>query len=195
MNFLLHCWLGRVEPGLKAGGFLGDFIKGKLDDDIPSDLKQGLLLHRYIDVESNRMPSMRSTYHRFGSELRRPAPILLDLMADHVFAKHWQEFAHGDLSKFTQTCYLAIGSFNIPTSAERLFNHMRDSDLLARYAQLEVVEEIMVRMLKRLRFDNMEEQLAQLLRDQELAFKDDFTTYFSDLEAKANAWIQSETSS
>ena len=194
MNYLLHCWLGRSEPGLKAGGFLGDFVKGTLDDDIPPDLRRGLLLHRHIDVQSNRLPSMRGTYHRFGDELRRPAPILLDLIADHVFAKHWHEFGTGELGEFTQTCYDAIERFEVPSSAQRFYHHMRETDLLARYAQLEVVEEIMVRILRRLRFTHMEDVLARLLRENEVGFRVDFETYFQDLQAVTAAWYERESS-
>ena len=188
MNYLLHCWLGRADPGLKAGGFLGDFIKGMLDDDIPQALKRGLLLHRHIDVQSNRLPSMRSTYHRFGSGLRRPAPILLDLIADHVFAKHWEEFGTGELSEFTQSCYDAIDLYEVPESARRFYDHMRYTDLLSRYAQLDVVEDIMVRILRRLRFSHMEDELARRLRENEIGFREDFETYFQDLQAVTSAW-------
>ncbi len=194
MNYLLHCWLGRADPGLQAGGFLGDFIKGTLEDDIPPDLKRGLLLHRHIDVQSNRLPSMRTTYHRFGAELRRPAPILLDLMADHVFAKHWEEFGTGELLEFTQSCYDAIERFEVPVSARRFYEHMQRTDLLARYSQLEVVEDIMVRILKRLRFTDMEQNLARQLRENEIGFREDFEAYFQDLQDVTSAWF-AETSS
>ena len=190
MNYLLHCWLGRTDRGLQAGGFLGDFIKGKLDDDIPPDLKRGLQLHRHIDVQSNRLPSMRSTYHRFGTELRRPAPILLDLMADHVFAKHWEEFGTGELGEFTQSCYEAIDRFGVPVSARRFYEHMRRTDLLARYSQLEVVEDIMMRILKRLRFTHMEQALSCRLRENELGFREDFETYFLDLQDVTSTWCK-----
>lgn len=173
-----------------AGGFLGDFIKGHINDVKPSALDRGLLLHRHIDVQSNRLPSMRSTYHRFGSVLRRPAPILLDLVADHVFAKHWDEFGDRELATFTASCYEAIDQHCVPAKARRFYAHMRDTDLLARYADLQVIEDIMVRILKRLRFDNCETELARCLREHERAFYDDFCVYFEDLTHIAESWCQ-----
>lgn len=190
MNYLLHCWLGRGDPGLQAGGFLGDFIKGTLEGDIPPDLKRGLLLHRHIDVQSNRLPSMRDTYYRFGSELRRPAPILLDLMADHVFARHWEEFGSGELHEFTRSCYDAIEKFEVPVSAQRFYDHMSSTDLLARYAQLDVVEGIMVRILKRLRITGKEQYLSRQLRENKVGFRDDFETYFRELQAVSSVWLE-----
>lgn len=194
MNYLLHCWLGRADPGLQAGGFLGDFIKGTLEDDIHSDLKRGLLLHRHIDVQSNRLESMRSTYHRFGADLRRPAPILLDLIADHVFAKHWEEFGTGKLEEFTLSCYDAIDRFDVPESAQRFYNHVRQTDLLARYAELDVVEEIMLRILKRLRITDMELELSCRLRENEPGFIEDFKNYFHDLQDVTSAWLEATSS-
>lgn len=185
----MHCWLGRQDPGLQAGGFLGDFIKGRLDDRLPRDLKRGLLLHRHIDVQSNRLPSMRSTYHRFGAELRRPAPVLLDVMADHVFAKNWDEFGDGDLTAFTQSCYEAIGRYDVPQSAQRFYAHMSDTNLLARYADLNVVVDIMQRILKRLRLYDNGHELYDRLRANERGFREDFQTYFVDLQDVANDWL------
>lgn len=188
MNYLMHCWLGRGNTGLVAGGFLGDFIKGKLNGTVDAELEQGLRLHRHIDVQSNRLPSLRSTYYRFGTNLRRPAPILLDLMADHLLARHWDRVADGELCEFTQHCYAAIGSFGVPENAARFFSHMRESDLLARYAQLDVIEDIMVRILKRLHYDHLENELTQRLCEQESGFTEDFETYFKDLQMVAQRW-------
>lgn len=190
MNYLVHCWLGRSNAGLQAGGFLGDFIKGRLDDELPTELMRGLKLHRFIDAQTNHLKSMRNTYDRFGSNLRRPAPILLDLVADHVFAKHWSEFAEGSIESFTGQCYEVIGSYPIPASAQRMYQHMCDTDLFARYAQLEVIEEIMVRILKRLKFDQEEQSLAVVLREQASGFKQDFERYFPQLELLVDKWLQ-----
>lgn len=184
----MHCWLGRGDTGLIAGGFLGDFIKGELNGSVDAELERGLRLHRHIDVQSNHLSSLKSTYHRFGSKLRRPAPILLDLMADHVLARHWDRFAQGELRDFTQHCYAAIGSFAAPPNATRFFTHMRESDLLARYAQLDTIEDIMVRILRRLHYEHLESELAKRLRDYEAGFKQDFESYFVDLQVVAQQW-------
>ena len=190
MNYLLHCWLARSDVGLKAGGFLGDFIKGPLEKvDCPHDLKQGLKLHRFIDQQSNQLPSLKATFVHFGPELRRPAPVLTDLMADHLFAKHWAEYGEGELIEFTRSCYESIGQYSVPSSAKHLYEHMCDTDLFARYADLQVIEDIMVRILKRLKFDHLQDHLAACLRAESSGFKSDFENYFYDLERCAEIWL------
>lgn len=186
----MHCWFARSEPGLQAGGFLGDFIKGRLaDKDCPEELKQGLRLHRHIDHVSNKLPSLRISYTRFGDALRRPAPVLTDLIADHIFAKYWDRYGEGTLTDFTAGCYHSIGQYSIPESAQRMYGHMLKTDLFASYAELEVMEDIMQRILKRLRFGHLAEELTAKLRSQEDALVSDFDRYFYELESCANTWI------
>ena len=194
MNFLFHCWLARSDEGLKAGGFLGDFIKGSLEDEsYPADLKRGLKLHRHVDAVSNQLPSLRASYPRFGPELRRPAPVLLDLMADHLLAKHWQTYCEGRLTDFTRSCYAAISSYEVPATAQRLFNHAQDSDLFARYENLEVITDIMVRILKRLRFHDQLDRLNTCLQSEITGFEADFEHYFTDMEVMVASWLTSNT--
>ena len=192
MNYLFHCWLGRSDDGLKAGGFLGDFIKGELGDNLPIELKRGLQLHRHIDAISNRLPSMRASYSRFGPELRRPAPILLDLMADHYLAKYWEEFGEGHLTDFTKSCYSTIGQYEIPPGAHRMYEHACQTDLFARYADLAVIEDIMHRILQRLKFTEQSALLSKYLRMNEVALKHDFDAYYADLLRCADSWLASE---
>ena len=49
MNHLAHLLLAERSNGLLVGGFLGDFVKGRLKGDRPTAIEQGIKLHRYID--------------------------------------------------------------------------------------------------------------------------------------------------
>ena len=189
MNYLLHCWLGRSDPGLKAGGFLGDFIKGKLNGDLPSSLLRGIELHRHIDIVSNHLPEMKSTYHRFGAELRRPAPILLDMVADHVLAKRWSDFGEGKLVDFTQSCYRDIGTYDIPDNAMSMYQHMCETDLFARYADTGVVANVMKRILKRLKFDHLCDHVDTVFLECSGRFEEDFEIYYPTLETAASNFL------
>ncbi len=189
MNFLLHCWLGRANDGLIAGGFLGDFVKGPIPTAYPVELQRGIALHRYIDTESNRLEAMRSTYFRFGKSLRRPAPILLDLVADHIFAKYWNEFTELPLTEFTSHCYQVIGQHEIPSSATRLYEHMCRTDHFARYRNVDVIYDVCHRILVRLRMEQHTKQLETILVSEHENFKEDFEVYFPILEQKVEAWL------
>ena len=191
MNFLAHSWLARDNEAHLAGAFLGDFVKGPIPSALSKELQEGIRLHRRIDSISNKMEEMRSTYWRFGPKLRRVAPILLDLVADHILALHWDSYGEGELSDFTRHCYRSIAEYNIPSSAERLYRHTVERDLWSNYADLDVILRVMRGILKRLGKDEFENGLEVVRRDLSL-FHKDFQVYFPALEQEVDSLRQSE---
>ena len=175
-----------------AGGFIGDFVKGPIPSSLPSDLARGVRLHRHLDSTSNRMPEMRLSYVHFGPDLRRPAPVLLDLIADHVLAREWRRYGIGELTEFTATCYEAIGRYPLPKNAQLFYDRMKETDLLAGYAESEVIERAMFYILKRLRFDRFERQLHEILDMKFDDFCHDFHEYFPLLGEVAETFIAEE---
>lgn len=187
MNHLAHCWLARGNEGHIAGGFLGDFYKGPIRRDLPEALQEGIRLHRYIDSLTNQLPEMRSTYSRFGTELRRVAPILLDLVADHLLARHWDRYGTGKLTDFTSNCYRIIGQYEIPVTGKRFFHHVVSRNLWCEYTDFDVILSVMCRILVRLRLDDRTTHLSKLeprIED----FHEDFREYFPILVDKVQAW-------
>ena len=115
MNFLAHCLIGEIaaekrEPGLIVGGFLGDFIKGPVPDELPSSLATGVRLHRRIDAYSNQHPIIRVSCRRFPQDLRRLAPIFVDIIADHILARHWVSFHEKSIEQFAHRLTLPARS-------------------------------------------------------------------------------------
>lgn len=191
MNFLVHSWLARDKEAHLAGAFLGDFVKGPIPASLSKELQEGIRMHRRIDSISNKMAEMRSTYWRFGPKLRRVAPILLDLVADHILALHWDLYGEGKLSDFTCHCYRSIAEYGVPSSAEKLYRHTVERDLWSNYADLDVILRIMNGILKRLGKDELENCLGVVSRDLAL-FHEDFQIYFPALEQEVNSLRQSE---
>lgn len=187
MNHLAHCWLARGNNGHIAGGFLGDYYKGPIQPNLPTELQDGIRLHRYIDSLTNQLPEMRSTYSRFGTELRRVAPILLDLVADHLLARYWDRFGTGELSDFTLNCYRIIGQFEIPQSGKHFFQHLVSRNLWCEYTNFDVVLSVMCRILTRLNLEDRAIHLSKL-EPQMDDFHQDFREYFPILEDKVKTW-------
>ena len=187
MNHLAHCWLARGSNGHIAGGFLGDYYKGPIQQELPVELQEGIRLHRYIDFLTNQLPEMRSTYSRFGTELRRVAPILLDLIADHLLARYWDQHGTGKLPDFTSNCYRIIREYEIPNDGKHVFNHVVARDLWCEYADFDVVLSVMCRILSRLRLEYRAVHLTKL-EPQIDYFYADFRTYFPLLTDKVQTW-------
>ena len=202
MNFLAHCVLAHPGAGFLAGGVLGDFVKGNVPQSLPVELRAGVRLHRRIDSFSNRLPAMKESARRFPAPLRRVAPVLLDIAADHCLALSWPRYGIGDLRCFTARVYAAVDHYGdwVPAGGNEFVRRMIETDLLARYADLAVVHRAMDHILGRLGLGHLRGQLAEVLDDSLAALSDDFDVYYPQLDAFARAerpmavdWARSTT--
>lgn len=187
MNFLAHCVLANPGEGFIAGGVLGDFVKGNIPDSLPVELRAGVRLHRRIDSYSNRLPAMKASANRFPPALRRVAPVLLDIVADHCLALSWPRYGVGDLREFTDRAYAAVGRYRdwVPAHGRTFVQRMTETDLLARYTDLAVVHRAMDHVLHRLKVDHLGPGLATVLDDSLSTLSRDFDVYYPQLVAFA----------
>lgn len=190
MNFLAHCLLGHPHEALMAGGFIGDFVKGPVPDTLPAELQAGVRLHRRVDAVSNRLPGIRTSVGRLDPELRRVAPVLLDILGDHCLATRWDRHGHGDLAAFSASAYDAIDGYAayLPDSGRRFFLRMREVDLFVRYLEPETAVRAMEYVLERLRHAHLAPKLDGLVGGELSALMDDFDGYFPELRSAVDTW-------
>lgn len=189
MNFLAHSLLAQPGDGFIAGGVLGDFVKGPIPPTLPTPLRAGVRLHRRIDSCSNHLPAMKPSLARFPAPLRRAAPVLLDIVADHCLAHAWPRFATGSVAAFSASVYRAIERYRdfVPAAGQRFVAHMVATDLLARYDDPAVVQQAMLHVLRRLRQDRLAPALDEVLGPALPGLQADFLTYFPLLAEFARA--------
>lgn len=202
MNFLAHCLLAHPGDGFVAGGVFGDFVKGSIPESLPCELRAGVRLHRRIDSFSNRMPAMRESAKRFPPTLRRAAPVLLDILADHCLALAWSRYGIGELREFTTRVYAAVGRYCdwMPAPGRVFVQHMIETDLLARYADRALVHGAMERVLDRLKLRHLRRELGGVFEQQLAAFARDFDDYYPRLDefateerTRAGHWARATT--
>jgi len=187
MNFLAHCLLAWPGQGWIAGGVLGDFVKGRLPESLPPELQAGIRLHRRIDSFANGLPDMKPSIARFDLELRRAAPVLLDIVADHCLALTWPRYSKVPLADLGTEVYGALRRFDacVPAKGRPFVARMIETDLLCRYAEPEVRDRALRYVLSRLQFTHLSSALEQLLDARLPAFVEDFHGYFPKLQAFA----------
>ena len=189
MNFLAHCLLAWPGQGWVAGGVLGDFVKGKVPESLPPELCAGIRLHRRLDAFCNRLVDVKPSIARFGPELRRAAPVLLDIVADHCLALAWPRYAEVPLADLTAEVYADLRRFDayVPDGGRPFVKRMINTNLLARYAEPAVRDRALAYVLSRLRLAHLNTRLESLLDAQLPAFIEDFHGYFPKLQAFAAA--------
>lgn len=196
MNFLAHCLLPEVAcPGIPAafiaGGFLGDFVKGGLEGRFPPDLENGIRLHRRIDAFSNRLPGIEQSCARLPANLRRYAPIFLDVVADHVLARHWSDFHNSSLVGFTNRVYTILEAHgdHLPDHGHRFLEHARSQDLFARYAEADVLAGVLTSIARRLGKPELATETVAAVNQTLPGLEEDFREYFPTMVEHTREWL------
>lgn len=157
MNYLAHLHLAANDEGLLVGALLGDFIKGRLETlPLTPAVRDGVRLHRLIDSYTDSHPDVGQSKRRVGSERRRYAGLIIDLLYDHFLAVHWPRFAPQPLGEFTQQSYrlLLAHSPGLPPRLQSILPRMAAEDWLRSYAELENTAFALERIGNRLRRGN-----------------------------------------
>jgi len=196
MNFLAHCLIPELAldgcpPALVAGGFLGDFVKGGIDVTLPDDLADGIRLHRRLDAFSNRLPSIRASCDRFPTELRRFAPVFVDVVADHLLARSWAQHHPEPLPCFSARAYAVIGAHahRLPEAGRLFLDHARRHDLFAAYADTSTLHGALGSVARRLNRPWLAQPTIAAVTAALPRLAEDFEHYFPELVAHAGAWL------
>ena len=205
MNFLAHCALAQdasecwtegnaLRNGLLAGAILADFGKGRIDTRLPSELQAGIRLHRRIDAFTNQHELIRSTCASFPADLRRYAPIFLDILGDYYLSQMWDVFYAEPRTQFSQRCYDACAAYahhlddaKAP-QLQKFLQYMRSTDLLANYHDWEHVERGLHSVLRRLGKTSLYKAVNIAAAAQRDSGEHAFRLYFTDLRDQLPIW-------
>jgi acyl carrier protein phosphodiesterase len=197
VNFLAHCLLPELalpqtHPDLVAGGFFGDFVKGPVSDALPPHLAAGIRLHRRLDAYSNSHPAIRASCERFPAPLRRLAPVVVDVVADHLLARAWSCWYPVPLPVFSAAAYAAIEPHLrlLPEHGQRFYRYAQESDLFGRYADPDTLAGALESVARRLRRPELGGGLVAAVHGAMPTLADDFRHYFPDLVAHTTAWLR-----
>ena len=174
MNFLFHLYLSGADEELLVGNFMGDFVKGPLDNSYPPRIRQGLLLHRKIDAFAQRDATFQTSRLRLPAEYGLYRGVLIDLFYDHFLAKEWDSH-----SAIPFAAYLASTRKIIDQHLAIMPPHLQGivplifSDFLPSYHSIPGIERALRRMSRRVKRENplaaggaeLSRYYGELLRD------------------------------
>ncbi len=201
MNFLAHCLIGHQAGAgtdqagtLLAGGFLGDFIKGRVPEEMPGDLALGVRLHRRVDAFSNQQPAIRRSCDRFPEPLRRIAPILVDILCDHLLTLHWARYSGDSLEAFTTRVYREVRDHDtwLSRTGREFLSYAEERDLLAAYGDFDVTARAMGSITRRLKREELNPLIAESVPPLLEALTADFHDYFPEILTHAGEWVASQ---
>ena len=201
MNFLAHCLIGHEAAAgtdragtLLAGGFLGDFIKGRVPPEMPVDLALGVRLHRRVDAFSNQLAGIRRSCERFPAPLRRIAPILVDILCDHLLTLHWERYGGESLEAFTARVYRQVRDHDswLTPSGQEFLAYAERRDLLAAYGDFGVTARAMGSITRRLKREELNPLISDAVPPLLADLSTDFHEYFPEILSHATDWVATQ---
>lgn len=191
MNFLAHAYLSFQHPALLRGNLLGDFVKGEQRLAWPHGERMGMDLHRHIDRFTDEHRAFQ-----LARALMRPAGIMgagvfVDIIFDHMLAKHDAYFTETELQTFTQHVYaqLPLNHPATPPRALSLFQAMVNHNWLYQYRHIAGIEQSLQGMCSRYPRLGRGEEAITLFQRHYTRLNDYFEDLFPALEASCKIFI------
>ena len=198
MNFLGHIVLARDTAESRVGNFLGDFVKGlpsRFPEEYGAELVDGILMHRAVDVFTDRHPAFLRARDLLAPERRRFAGIVVDVFFDHFLSLRWEDFVQVGRMDFIRGFYGELEGFRLPRITENfpeITERMVRQDWLGSYASVEGIALTMRRVSTRsARLGHLvgaEEDLVKNFH----GFKGCFEEFFPDVRSFARDWHASK---
>jgi len=193
MNYLAHAFLARATPELVTGGFLGDFVKGRVDGRYSPLVCAGIELHRAIDRFTDEHPAVHSARQSVAPSRRRFAGILVDVYFDHFLAKNWSHYSDLSITVFTRSVYDVLWPQRrrLPERLQHMLPWMRGDDWLASYADIESVDAALRGIARRFRYPERARPLADGVTDL-VAHYPEFESEFSEFFPQLERYVESQ---
>ena len=193
MNHLAHLALAGDKPEMVIGGFLGDFVKGRLNDRFDPEIEAGIRLHRAIDAFTDQHPETTSAAGRFKPPYRRYSGILLDVLFDHLLAQNWSDYYDSELEQFSKDVLtlLVKSRGHLPLRVHQMVTRMQSVNSLASYGEVRFLEGAFSQLSRRLtRTNPIDDALNPCLKLLPYILQD-FQRFYPELQAFCHDWQNS----
>lgn len=183
MNYLAHFYLAFDNPEVLLGQYMGDYVKGRRYDDYPRKVREGILLHRFIDFTTDSSNLTEDIRGVLRVDLGRYNGIALDVYFDHFLAINWNTFHVLALEEFIQRSYADLSKRQGTMNEEMkiVLNYMKKFDWLSRYKEPSGIEQTLLEMARRLPLGNTLHLAPQIFNNQYSELEKAFLRFFPEL--------------
>lgn len=195
MNYLFHLYLSGDDPDTLTGNFMGDFVKGRLDDSFPPRLRGGIELHRRIDSFAQSDDHFTRSRLRLDRGFGLYRGILVDLYYDHFLASGWRTFSDEPLERYLKRARRVVEARR-PLLPERL-QHLLPvifEEMIPSYLSVDGVASALSRMSSRITRANPLAAGGEELTRHYGALQEDFLQFLPQARDFASGIIESRAS-
>lgn len=200
MNYLAHILVSSEDDDIKIGNFIGDHIKGRIDQTDLSryspQMIQGMRLHREIDSFTDTHPIVHNSIARLQPRYHKFAGIVVDMFYDHLLAIHFDKFSATPLTLFSKQFYQLITERHndIPPAMEGMVRSMIKRDWLSNYVHIEGIDWALKGIAQRTTFASGIENAAEDLQKDFEQYESEFLAFFPLLQQHCVNWLQESNS-
>lgn len=182
MNFLAHLYLSGNDPDILVGNFMGDFVKGRVDDGYPDPVRNGILLHRRIDSYTQNHPLFLRSRQRIGPGYRLYRGVLVDIFYDHFLAREWDSWSAEPLDSWLvrTRAIINLRRAELPEKLQSLVEVIFD-ELLPSYREVTGIGRALARMSRRITRPNPLAGAERELVTHYTELSEDFRSFLPDV--------------
>mgnify|MGYP006290459207 CR=1 FL=1 len=183
MNYLGHLYLSGKDEEIITGNFIADHVKGKMFDKYSEGIREGILLHREIDIYTDSHPAFLQSKNRLADTYRKYAGVIIDMYYDHFLSRYWDDYHAEDIDRFTNRMYaIVLKRIDLlPARAKRLLSYMARDNWLKGYGSFEGLGRALSGMARRTPFESGMEKAVDDLKRNYPRFYEEFSEFFSDI--------------
>lgn len=139
MNYLAHLFLADSTAESLIGNLAGDFVKGRIADDVPPEIAAGIRHHRRVDSFTDSHPSMAAFRRVLIPEHGHYSRVIADVFFDHFLAADFTRYSPEPLGAFLSRVFASIDPHidELPGRLRIVYPRMRDEGWLSSYQALE----------------------------------------------------------
>lgn len=151
LNYLAHAYLFQGNPDIRFGNLIADFVKGRQIHSYNPLVQEGIRIHRFIDVFTDKHPLIHQAVDFFKPHYRFSGPVFVDILLDHFLANDLTRFENDTLMEFTRDVYLMIQERTHLLNEEmtKFFGYMEEYNWLYHYKNREGIEKSIRGICKR----------------------------------------------
>jgi acyl carrier protein phosphodiesterase len=183
VNYLAHAYLSFGNPKVLIGNFIGDFVRGDIENSYDKDIVLGIKLHWEIDKYTDNHPVVKEAQSILRPEYGRYSTVITDMYFDYFLGRYWKNYSPIPIEEFAENVYAIIEEHKeiLPEKFLMTFGYMKYYNWLTGYGDLDGIRRALTGMSKRTKFDSKMET-AHLFLDQHHEYlKLHFGDFFEDV--------------
>jgi acyl carrier protein phosphodiesterase len=139
MNYLAHLLLADSSAESLIGNLAGDFVKGRINDELPPGIAEGIRHHRRVDAFTDSHPSVAAFRRILIPQHGHYSRVIADVFFDHFLAIDFTRYSSEDLESFLTRVYATIDPHidELPGNLRAVYPRMRDEEWLPSYRSID----------------------------------------------------------